>query len=84
MSWLPATFTSGARRRAQDRLALAVAREVRLARLVLDVVAQVDDEVGSDLVVHPPHEVARELGRQVRQLAQLAAEARLAGRSAGR
>ena len=79
-SWLPATFTSGAAAPPQDRLALAVAREVGLARLVLDVVAQVDDEVR----VAPRRSSRRTKARvrspaEVRQLAELARRQRACG-----
>jgi hypothetical protein len=64
-------------RRPQDRLALAVAREVRVAGLVFDVVAEVDDEVWPNLVVHPADESARQIARLVGELSELALPPRL-------
>ena len=59
-------------RGAQDVLALGVAREVGVAALVLDVVAEVDEEVGAELLVHRADHAARELRRVVRELPELA------------
>ena len=51
--------------------------QIGLARLVLDVVAEVHDQVGLHLVVHLADEVARQLAGQVGELAQLAVPAGL-------
>ncbi len=62
---------------AEDALALGVAGAVGLGALVLDVVAEVDDEVRLHLAVHPRGEAARQLPGVGGELAQLAAEAGL-------
>ena len=62
---------------AEDRLALGVAGAIDLEALVLDVVAEVHDQVRLDRIVHPPNEVARERRGVVAELPELAVPANL-------
>ena len=74
-SWLPATWCTLALTAREERHALAVAAKVGLAVLVLDVVAQVEHQLGTDHVVHPVDERPREpwgLGRELAELAVVA------------
>ena len=55
-----------------DRDELPVLLEIRVARFVLDCIAQVDDELGPDFVVHPFYEGFTQLSGLRGELAQLA------------
>jgi hypothetical protein len=59
----------------EDRLALAVTGEIGGARFVFDVVAEVHDEVGVDLVPHPSDEAFGELGRAMAHFSELSVPA---------
>src|SRR5262249_12563389 len=61
----------------QQRLALPVPRAIGFAALVLDVVAEIDDEIGAHVAIHPVDERRGELRRAGGELAEPAFEPRL-------
>ena len=61
----------------ENRLALLVAREIGIARLVLDVVTEIHDEIRVHLVEHAPHEAFGEFARAMAHLSELSAVADL-------